>query len=177
MIKNIAKWFLGLAFFGLLVFGLYYFSWGTKKELPISNLDPKNASYQIEDQTINLVNGEAQNSGSPASLNYYDVLLGENKATGDLDGDLLPEQVITLNYSGGGSGVFTYLAVLKKGLAVAPTLLVGDRVIVNKIIIDRGVIIVSYLDRGETEPMAASPTVAKILKVKLVNNQLKQING
>lgn len=151
----------------------HYFNQGLSKGQTALTPDPKNATYAVEDNQITLTNGEVTNNASAASGNSYDALLGNVKTVADVDGDLVPETLVTLTYNSGGSGTFNYLAVLKAGSEVAPTLFVGDRVIIKNITVTGGVITVNYLDRSDNDPMAAEPTQPKTLTTKFVNGQFK----
>jgi len=83
-------------------------------------------------------------------------------AYGDLNGDHAEDAAVTLHASSGGSGDFSYLAVvLNQDGAAKPvdSVFIGDRIIMKAIRIVDGSINVTWLDRKEGEPMVTRPTV------------------
>lgn len=157
--------------------GYYYFTTGVKKGTVVFNADPKNSTYTIEDRQITLINGESNSGSNTTSLDYYDAILENITQTADVDGDGVPETLVVISYNGGGSGVFSYLAVVKAGLESMPTLFIGDRLIIQNIKVVDGIISVNYLDRAPTDAMAEMPTIPQILRAKLINNQLTNLDG
>lgn len=91
-----------------------------------------------------------------------DVALLEEKAYGDLNNDQKNDVAVLLSESGGGSGVFIYVAAYVSGpvnYKGSNAVFLGDRVAPQSISIANGVVTVKYLDREEDEPFAAEPTV------------------
>jgi hypothetical protein len=85
-----------------------------------------------------------------------------NVATGDLNGDGVPDVAFILTQSGGGSGTFYYVVVALK----TPTdyqgtnaVLLGDRIAPQTTEIKNGQVIANYADRASGEPMSTAPSV------------------
>jgi len=97
--------------------------------------------------------GEPPEPGSAAvpTLDFS----GELVARGDLDGDGIAEAVVVLDSWTGGSGVFSYIAVVSgstgKALNTA-TQLLGDRVQVRELRIDDGKVVVDLRGPGPDDP-------------------------
>ena len=73
----------------------------------------------------------------------------------DLDGDGIDDAAVLLAESSGGSGVFTYLAVIacRDGRAVnAGTTVLGDRVMIRSVAGQEGAIVVEFVAAGPGEP-------------------------
>lgn len=124
--------------------------------------DPANGTYLFNDGPITLSNGRAEMEIAPNSAFAEEILITEHIAYGDLNNDSKEDSVAILIQSGGGSGVFVYLASLVSGLVRykgTNALFLGDRIAPSNIIVEHGVITVSYLDREPNEPFAAEPTV------------------
>jgi len=104
----------------------------------------------IYDQTVTLQNGSwAGPPFDPGGASRPRVtLLPEPTAEGDLDGDGTPETAILLTENSGGSGTFVYLALLRPhdGRAVnVDTLLLGDRVKVQSLLLENAIIQIDML--------------------------------
>ena len=93
-----------------------------------------------------------------------------NEATGDLNGDGLPDIAFIFTQDGGGSGTFFYVAVHLKtanGYKDTNSVFLGDRIAPQTTEIKNGELIVNYADRRPTDPMTTAPSVgvSKYLKV------------
>ncbi len=92
-----------------------------------------------------------------ATLTYTATLMSDKTAFGDLNGDGSPDAVVPAVEQLGGSGSFYYLVAFlndngqPKEIA---TQLLGDRVVVNSIVIENGKVIVDMLDHGPSDGMA-----------------------
>jgi hypothetical protein len=87
-----------------------------------------------------------------------EVRLLEPRGFGDIDGDGFTDAAVVLLYDGGGSGRFVYLApVLNRpeGQRVLPAILLGDRVPVKAISIDKAEVRVTVCERAAAAPMAS----------------------
>ena len=81
-------------------------------------------------------------------------------AEGDLNGSVRKDAALILESTGGGSGRFSYLAVVIDGRSPIPALFLGDRIKIKGIEISTdGIITVHWLGRGENEAMASEPTI------------------
>ena len=72
--------------------------------------DPLNASYRIEGQEIQLVNGRSEVEAAPGSATKIRTLVFGNPVYGDLDGDGVEDSALLLVHDPGGSGTFYYAA-------------------------------------------------------------------
>jgi len=124
--------------------------------------DPANATFVIERDRVALLGGRAEREAAPGSATKIVTTLGEQRATGDIDGDARPDSVVLLVNQPGGSGTFFYLAVLlntASGASATPAILLGDRIKPTALRIDGSTIVVEFLDRPQGQPLTASPTV------------------
>jgi hypothetical protein len=74
----------------------------------------------------------------------------------DLDGDGFDDAAVLLAESSGGSGVFTYLAIVacRDGRAVnIGTIGLGDRVMIRSMTGQEGAIVVEFVAAGPGEPL------------------------
>ena len=140
-----------------------------------------NATYWLSDNLqIELKDGKWSKRYEEDDLAWEEEarLLGEPVA-GDLDGDGDPDLAFILVYSGGGSGVFVYLAgAINDGGEARPldTVLLGDRVKVERLsIAEDGTLTVRYLTRKPDQPMAAEPTVPVELRFRVEEWEFRQI--
>ncbi len=135
----------------------------------------KNATYQgIYDEAVTLTDGKyegkpfVEGGASRPTVTYVDATWG------DLSGDDADDAVVFLAENSGGSGVFTYLAVMVEQdgqpMNVATTML-GDRTDINDLKIENGEIVVKILAHGPDDPMCC-PTQNTIKKFALQGNQL-----
>jgi heat shock protein HslJ len=141
----------------------------------------KNAEYNSQytaSGKAKLVNGTYEEAAAPGSASKVTVTY-EQSASGDLNGDGVPDAAVILASSTGGSGTFMTLeAVLNQGGQPVPTATaqLGDRTQVKSVSIDGGVITVQALIHGANDPLCC-PTQAASLKYQLKNGQLVQIAG
>jgi len=109
-----------------------------------------------------LKNGRFEETAAPGSAMKTVILLGGERAFGDLDGDGMEDAAVTLTVDPGGSGTFIYLAaVLNENGTARPvaSVFLGDRISVESLSVRSGKIAVTTLTRRPGEPMAARPTV------------------
>ena len=154
----------------LIICGACFWFVRTDDVLENSAIDPQNATYIIEGQSVTLINGRAEsavaiNSASKIVTQYFG-----NEAIGDLNGDGMPDVAFVLSQSTGGSGTFYYVAVALKtanGYQGTNAILLGDRIAPQTTEIRSGQLIVNYADRNPGEPMTTQPSlgVSKYLKV------------
>jgi hypothetical protein len=128
----------------------------------ISKPDASNATFIFDDGDITLVKGTNSKVIIPGGELTQDTTLTDTVAYGDLNNDNKNDTAVVLVQSGGGSGVFIYVAAYVSGLVNykgTNAIFVGDRIEPKSISIVNGVISFKYLDRKANEPMAADPTV------------------
>lgn len=124
-----------------------------------------NAEYPIEGTSTGkaqLKDGVFEESVAPDSATKTKIKLGDVQAVGDVNGDGLEDALVTLVVDPGGSGTFTYLAlVMNEDGRAKPlgTVLLGDRIIVKSLAIQPGKVLATMLTRSPDEPMSAEPKV------------------
>jgi hypothetical protein len=124
-----------------------------------------------------LVDGKFEDELAPGAASKLTIQLLDPFATGDLNGDGIPDAAVVLATNMGGSGVFVDLeAVLNvdgkpssAGLAR-----LGDRTQIKSISIDQGTIAVEMVTQGPSDPMCC-PTLHITEKFKLQGNDLAQV--
>jgi membrane-bound inhibitor of C-type lysozyme len=138
--------------------------------------DYKNATYVIEGQPVMLVNGRAETAAAPGSASQTVTQYFGNEATGDLNGDGVPDVAFLLTQNSGGSGMFYYVVVALKttnNYQGTNAILLGDRIAPQTTEIKNGQLIVNYADRAAGEPMTAQPSVGVSKYFKVEGTTLK----
>jgi hypothetical protein len=125
--------------------------------------DPTNATFTIDGETVRLSNGKhVRNIGLGGAFSE-ETAITDAIAYGDINRDGRDDAVVVLARSGGGSGLFLYMAGFVSGATTyrgTEAVFLGDRIIPRSISINQsGIITVEYLDRQPDEPFAAEPTV------------------
>jgi hypothetical protein len=134
--------------------------------------DYKNSTYTIDGQPVTLVNGVSHAPAAPGSASQVTTTYFGNEATGDLNGDGVPDIAFLLTQNSGGSGTFYYAAVALKtpqGYQGTNAVLLGDRIAPQTTEIRNGELIVNYADRNPGEPMTTQPSLG-VSKYLLVEN-------
>ena len=124
--------------------------------------DPLNTTYRIDDLEIHLRNGHFEMPAAPGSAAMVTATVWDTPAYGDLDGGGDSDAALILVYQGGGSGTFYYVVAAlhdADGYRGTNAILLGDRVIPGTVRIQNRNIIVDFLDRAQSEPMAETPTI------------------
>lgn len=124
-------------------------------------VDPQNATYIIDGQSVALVNGKAQVSAAPGSAEQVTTSIFGEPAVGDLNGDGKADAAVILVQAPGGSGTFYYVAValdVASGTEGTNAIFLGDRIAPQNISIANGKILVDYADRNPGEPMSTPPS-------------------
>ncbi len=142
-----------------------------------------NAEYPIELASTGkaqLKDGLFEESVAPGSATKTVIRLGEEQALGDINGDGAEDAAVTLVADPGGSGTFTYLAVVinQAGTATpSAAVLLGDRIRVKSLAIQPGRVVVSMLTRKPEEPMSAEPSVELTRSFEWQGGPLVEVNG
>jgi hypothetical protein len=126
-----------------------------------------------------LKDGTYEEPAAPGSAAVAKVALGNEKALGDINDDGWEDAAVTLTADTGGSGTFTYLALVinDHGTASAlPAVLLGDRIRVKSLAIRSGGVDVVLLMRKADEPMSTEPSVETSLTFNLESFQLVETN-
>lgn len=137
-----------------------------------------NAAYPIEGTSTGkaqLKDGVFEESVAPGSATKTKIRLGKEQVFGDVNADGTEDAVVTLVVDPGGSGTFTYLALVLNETGTAKPLaavLLGDRIIVKSMAIQSGRIAVNILSRKPDEPMSAEPKVEITRTFKLQGDTL-----
>jgi len=145
-------------------------------------LDPLNAAYTIEEDSIALINGKAEKEIAQGSASKIEVMAWGQAATGDLNADKINDAALILTYSAGGSGTFYYIVAavqdLQSGITIGTNaILLGDRIAPQNFSISDGTIVVNYADRKSNEPMSASPSVGITRIFAVEGATLKEITA
>ncbi len=137
---------------------------------PLAAADYKNATYTIEGQPVTLVDGSAETPAAPDSAAMVVTRHFGNEATGDLNGDGVPDIAFLLTQDPGGTGTFFYVVAAIKtadGYRGTDAVFLGDRVAPQTTEIRGGQLIVNYVERAAGAPMTARPSESKSLYLKL----------
>ena len=135
--------------------------------------DPANMEYAIditESGRAELINGYYEESAAPGSASKISVRLETPRVFGDIDGNGIEDAAFILRAEGGGSGTFSFLAVVldySGNRKVPDAVFIGDRILVEKVTIRDGEIRVEYLGRKEDESMSDTPGEKKVLVFRL----------
>lgn len=132
----------------------------------------KNATFTIDGKLVTLVNGISEVSAAPSSVAKVTTRYFGNEATGDLNGDSLPDTAFLVTQDTGGSGLFYYAVVAVQtadGYKTTNAFLVGDRIAPQSTYIPANSqeLQVNYAERKPGEPMTAQPSVGATLLLKV----------
>ncbi len=146
---------------------------GTKVKLTLNTI--QNAEYDFfEYGKRRLINGEYENWDERITASIYNGKI----AFGDLNNDGKEDAAVIVTISGGGSGNFRELAIMEnqEGSPINLTSVdLGDRVIINSITIESGIITLDMITQGPNDP-SCCPTQKEVIKYKLLNNQLEKLD-
>lgn len=143
-------------------------------------LDPKSATYTIDNRPVTLIHGErVENMGSDARqilLRKQVTKYFGNDAKGDLNGDGIPDIAFILTQTTGGTGTFFYVVVALQNSSGRFNglngILLGDRVAPQTTEIRDGILTVNYADRLPHEPFSAQPTQGVSLRLRAEGSTL-----
>jgi len=124
----------------------------------------RNATYQLGAtnglRVVQLKNGKFE-QGDPAGVDYVSVTMTDFVAFGDLNGDGVDEVAALVAENYGGSGVFVLLAIYEDVSGILnfqTSIILGDRVQPNKLLIEDGKIFLDAIIAGPNDPMCC-PTL------------------
>ncbi len=136
-------------------------------------------TYVINGQPVTLVGGRAETPAAPGSSATVETRYFGNVATGDLNGDGLPDVAFLLTQTTGGSGTFYYvvatLVAADGSYRGTNAVLLGDRIAPQTTEIRNGELIVNYAERAAGESMTARPSLGVSKYLKVVNGQLVEV--
>jgi len=121
------------------------------------------AAYPLDNTSTGkaqLKNGVFEEPVAPGSATTTNIRLGNEQTSGDLNGDGAEDAAVILVADHGGSGTFTYLAlVINENGTAKPvaSILLGDRIVVKSLAIQHGKVIVTLLTRKTDESMSTEP--------------------
>jgi hypothetical protein len=144
-----------------------------------NNTSPKNTSYTIEGELIELTNGESVIEQDASSSEKETSKYFGKELRVDLNEDGTDDSAFILTKNGGGSGTFYYLVVAlnkNNGFVGINGILLGDRIEPVSNEFKNGEIVITYLDRLPSEPMVKKPTNKAVKHFKIMNETLVEIN-
>lgn len=140
-----------------------------------------NAEYPVEgvcSGKAQLKDGFFEESVAPGSATTTRIWFGKKQAFGDMNGDGVEDAAVTLVVDRGGSGTFTYLALVinEKGTAKpVASIMLGDRIIVTCLAIESSSVVVTMLTRKPDESISAEPTREVRHAFKLRGDKLVEV--
>jgi hypothetical protein len=143
------------------------------KNLTIESVENAEYYFISYNQWVKLADGKYDSLDS----HIFTRIIDDKIALGDLNGDGKKEAAVIVSINGGGSGSFRELAIMKNenGIPVYSTsTILGDRVTVNSLTIDSGIIIIDMVVHGPNDPMCC-PTLNEVVRYKLSDGQLIEI--
>ena len=136
-------------------------------------------AFIIEGQPVMLGNGQAETAAAPGAATKTVTQYFGNVATGDLNGDSVPDVAFLLTQTGGGSGTFYYvvatLVAADGSYQGTNAILLGDRIAPQTTEIRGGQLIVNYAERKAGEPMTARPSVGVSKYLKVIGRELVEV--
>jgi len=138
----------------------------------------KNGTYQIDGQTVTLVNGTAENEAAPGSASKQVTSYLGYALELDLNSDGSTDTMFLLQQENGGSGTFYFVTAALQtpdGFVGTNAVFLGDRIAPQSLSADPknpSQCLVNYLDRSPGEPMSSSPTVVVSKAFKFDNGVL-----
>ena len=154
---------------------------GPSNALTVADL--KNATYKTKDftsmggtsDTVTLVDGQYSFNDPAVSTDHpVFTVQYQQSAIGDLNGDGMSDAVVILVADTGGSGAFEYLAAMISGKGApenVATISLGDRVQIDALGIQNGMIDLQMVTHGPQDPMCC-PTIKTSESYLLENSQL-----
>jgi len=142
-------------------------------------MDFKNATYDIDGVKITLKDGQNEQK-VPGSVTTTTTSYFGNESKGDVNADGKEDTAFLLIQDGGGTGLFSFLAVAvktNKGYEILNNVFLGDRIAPQNTEIKDGKIIVNYVDRLPNEPMSAQPSVGVSRMFNVKSGVLEEIKG
>ena len=143
------------------------------------NFDPLNFTYDVEGQKIKIENGNSIMDVVPGSAEKLETTIPDGMITiGDLNKDNKNDAALILVQSSGGTGLFYYLTSIVNDAGVIKnkgSVFIGDRILIENIIIEGGIVTLNYLDRKESDSMADEPSVKIVKRFKIAGDSLEEI--
>jgi len=150
-------------------------------ELPPSTSSAaKNATYEIEGQSVTLIDGRNEEPVPNSSTVVTTEVWGEPTTT-TIEGDSADFAAVVLLQQPGGSGSFYYIAACVDNADGTCTgtnaILIGDRVAIQNVLIqDDETIIVNYATQAPGDPLSAPSSVGQTGTYILTGTTLTEAN-
>lgn len=147
---------------------------------PKEETPPYNTTYLIDGESITLSRGKAEEAAAPGSAEMVLWELVEQPVSGHLNGDDKWDAAMILRRSGAGSGVFYYAVAAiftPEGPETVEGFPLGDRIVPQSILVDKGHAVVTYLDRAPGEPMTAPPSVPVTKMLMAEGGRFTEVTG
>ena len=128
------------------------------------NFNPLNTTYVIENQSITLTDGFSDKEVVPGSSSKIKTIKWNEPINGDLNADDIDDATFILTQNSGGSETFYYIVVaindqVDKKTIGTNGILLGDRITLQNMSIENGIITVNYTNRKKEESMTDSPSI------------------
>lgn len=166
--KNIKKIIILL----VILITAYYFLWPLVQK---PQIDPLNSTYLINNKEIKLTKGLNETPAAPGSAAMIRTSIFGVPALGNMNNDKRPDAAVFITQNTGGSGTFFYIVILlntKKGIKSTNSILLGDRIYPESMIINQGQLSISYYTRTPGESMTSPPTMNVAKNLIVENNTL-----
>jgi hypothetical protein len=147
---------------------------------PLTRAALREARYATEfsdSGVVQLVHGEYRLPVAPGSADEVSVSLADSMAFGDFDGDGDIDAGAVLVGSGGGSGTFYHLVAVLNDRGTPrhlASVLLGDRIKIQRVTIHRDTITVSLIRHGPADPQCC-PTQAAVEHFVLQGSTLQPL--
>ncbi|MDB5259469.1 MAG: hypothetical protein JWO73_677 [Candidatus Taylorbacteria bacterium] len=138
--------------------------------------DPQTFTLSNGQYSGTMKQGEAEDAQDLPFLIAFDTATS-SYAYGDIDGDGVSDIAAIIGENTGGTGYFDYLAVFanKGGVPTfAAYAYLGDRIMIKKVSVSKGVIAVDFITQGPNEPMCCG-TLPKTLSFSMVGGKLVEV--
>ena len=164
----------------LILITSFFYSNASEVSKSTRRLKPQKSGFIIDGKLIKLKKGVSEIRIDKSSASKIVTKYTGMNAKGDLNSDSAGDMAVILTQETGGSGTFYYVAVISsknKRYTGSNAIFLGDRIKVDRVVIEDGAVVVNYLDRNISEPMNEEPTVATSKSFALENDELIRKNS
>jgi len=137
--------------------------------------DARNTSYALNNQVFTLVDGISETPSAPDSASKNIVQIFSDIPKGDFDGNGKEDAAVILTQETGGTGTFFYFTVFN-GEKAFNTFLLGDRIALEGVVFQDGMLTVNYAKRKSGESFAEQPSVGASRYFILRDNVLLEVS-
>lgn len=145
-----------------------------KIQLNIEQIENAEIYSGIFKEKVQLVDGKYERRYPEGASELYVQIDNNSIVFSDLDNDGIKEAVLITYWSGGGSGTWRELTIIKNEMG-HPLFItskdLGDRTIINSLTIESGIITVDMVAHSPSDPMCC-PTQKEVAKYKLADTEL-----